>query len=796
MALNREQPMRPFLDELADAFEAYEVPDNSIGTSNIIDGAITTPKIADGAVDMDKLAEDVLIPQPTDAQVTSAVNTWLAAHPEATTTVQDGAVTTAKIADGAVTDAKLTQNSGVLTDVAKLISDNYVITDNFIDFTFDAEKWMQGKHPSDTSVFSIYYNTPLQVSDGDAVHGSIPMVTLANSGNISMRVNAFNSSNEFVERVIIAYRGVDTTPAYTVPSGVTYVYIELTTNDATKPITPADIIALNKTMYAGPSVMTMAGIYPKYVPITEILDDAVVVSGTGKFVKVANSRSGDKAYVTLSESGTVYIASKNLFWCNNSGRTNNGITFSVDASTKAVTCSGTATASAWLNPASTASQVFIPNGDYVLSGGTPDIQIQIQNVYINGSIVSTPLCNGNPVRFTVSADSYANMEVFVAKNTSFAQGTTIYPQLELDEYTEWQAPTRQTVSATDGVSKEVTLSAGTNYIFSETQFNYECPYDAKSNDAALADMVSIISPYELTPNWRDKVSPLQTSIRNQFTFAVQTDTHYYAGLDDSGKNIAALSNHVGFDFICNLGDILRGGYVAGSKNLDEIGAARSNLSDLAYRYTHYAKCPVLFAFGNHDDNPMWAVNEGDDYIEMPEVYGRLFSFSRNTMPNSVWPGRNLYYYNDFGDVRVIVLNTTDTTYTQGSQEMAPRYVIGDEQLSWLTNQALDTEKAVIVLSHCPLDATLAIDGSATGTNYAAALSAIDAFKTNGGTVLGMFCGHTHAQNGTVRNGIPEVVFANGGSFCEVVTIDFATKTVTSTVVGNNSLTQVRTWQYT
>ena len=40
------------------------------------------------------------VPAPTDAQVSSAVNTWLADHPEATTTVQDGAVTVKKLGYG------------------------------------------------------------------------------------------------------------------------------------------------------------------------------------------------------------------------------------------------------------------------------------------------------------------------------------------------------------------------------------------------------------------------------------------------------------------------------------------------------------------------------------------------------------------------------------------------------------------------------------------------------------------------------------------------------------------------
>ena len=43
----------------------------------------------------------------TDTQVETYINAWLTAHPEATTTVQDGAISTAKLADGAVTAAKL-----------------------------------------------------------------------------------------------------------------------------------------------------------------------------------------------------------------------------------------------------------------------------------------------------------------------------------------------------------------------------------------------------------------------------------------------------------------------------------------------------------------------------------------------------------------------------------------------------------------------------------------------------------------------------------------------------------------
>lgn len=50
------------------------------------------------------------IDSDSEQVIDEAVNDWLNDHPEATTTVQDGAITTAKLADGAVTDSKLSSD--------------------------------------------------------------------------------------------------------------------------------------------------------------------------------------------------------------------------------------------------------------------------------------------------------------------------------------------------------------------------------------------------------------------------------------------------------------------------------------------------------------------------------------------------------------------------------------------------------------------------------------------------------------------------------------------------------------
>ena len=97
--------------------------DGTSATTTSIRGATGASGVYIGSSTPTDPAVDVWIdttgdPYPIDSEVERYVNNWLVDHPEATTTVMDGAVTNAKIASGAVTKAKMANGS---VDTAQII---------------------------------------------------------------------------------------------------------------------------------------------------------------------------------------------------------------------------------------------------------------------------------------------------------------------------------------------------------------------------------------------------------------------------------------------------------------------------------------------------------------------------------------------------------------------------------------------------------------------------------------------------------------------------------------------------
>jgi UDP-2,3-diacylglucosamine pyrophosphatase LpxH len=309
----------------------------------------------------------------------------------------------------------------------------------------------------------------------------------------------------------------------------------------------------------------------------------------------------------------------------------------------------------------------------------------------------------------------------------------------------------------------------------------------------------------LPATWSNRINEIQKAQGKTFAFAVQTDTHFAthtrttngvtfaANGDDYITLMKNLTKYVGFDFIANLGDIVRG------YEFDTYAEMQTDLTEAVHRMVDGVCCPVMISMGNHDDacmNTETSESPSISAVMLPaEQYAKVLMPTKNTcFGNYKTNGKSLYYYVDYEDVRVINLNSRDLTYsTIGSSDVSVNHnAYSAEQIAWLSNTALDTDKQVLILTHVPLLESLsedAADGSAD------VIDALKAFETNGGRVIGVMCGHKHSQASTTEDGILHVVFANGGDFAECVFVDTANHTITTKMVGNSTGKSDRTFSY-
>ena len=293
---------------------------------------------------------------------------------------------------------------------------------------------------------------------------------------------------------------------------------------------------------------------------------------------------------------------------------------------------------------------------------------------------------------------------------------------------------------------------------------------------------------ELPSLWSVPYRTINQMQGDGFTFAIQTDTHYEKEIDPIYYNsLKNLSRRIGFDFIANLGDIIRGyQYDTVSDSYAEYEKAISGLVD-------GAECSTFCLMGNHDNNSMYAAATSDiDNAFLPSELFALFERPTTTEDEAVvWGSRKgLYFYRDFDNVRVIVLNTSDLPYEAlGDSDISVnRLEISDAQIAWFTNTALNTEKQVLVLSHAPLS------GSTTVYGREYILSALNTFVNGGGVVIACVAGHTHNIGATTVDGINHIVCDNGSDICEVFAVDLVNKTITTQQIGKN-FTSSRSFTY-
>lgn len=290
--------------------------------------------------------------------------------------------------------------------------------------------------------------------------------------------------------------------------------------------------------------------------------------------------------------------------------------------------------------------------------------------------------------------------------------------------------------------------------------------------------------------WSYSLADLKTLQNGNFTIGVQTDTHYTSDNhgNDYGTPLKNLTKQLYCDFICNLGDIPRG-YAN-----DTVTITQTAIDTMMSRYTSYVESDFIALLGNHDNATM-----ASGFIPKATMHDNYIG-DNSALSNIVNPTEELYFYKDYYECRVIVLDTNNYPYSvESSSDIdVNHHTISAEQVAWFTNVALDTDKPVIVLSHNVLvtdvyPSTMVVPSEDVATNnsipYRAdqIVSAMQTFRNNGGIIVACLSGHIHAQMDAKVNGINYIAFANGGTFAELLFVDFNQRTITTKVINNANI---------
>ncbi len=149
--------------------------------------------------------------------------------------------------------------------------------------------------------------------------------------------------------------------------------------------------------------------------------------------------------------------------------------------------------------------------------------------------------------------------------------------------------------------------------------------------------------------------------------------------------------------------VISGGDVCNDYHPDPLCVRQTHkeISDALYSLS----VPVHCCIGNHDDavfNPKAAGRDTKEFAVLPDELHELYMKNNPTDKN--------YYYKDFDDAgfRFIFLNTSDLPYFTdhtGQYFFGSRAEISEEQAIWFEQEALNTDKRIILFAHVPVSNT-------------------------------------------------------------------------------------------
>jgi hypothetical protein len=208
-------------------------------------------------------------------------------------------------------------------------------------------------------------------------------------------------------------------------------------------------------------------------------------------------------------------------------------------------------------------------------------------------------------------------------------------------------------------------------------------------------------------------------------FPLITDIHYKSPTEkpelfnESVANMKRVASDVAYDFVLNLGD-----------NTDGEDTQANTLARAEYMIKRFREIGVPYhcAIGNHDTNYY-----GGKTLELAQMYRGYISGTKDAVFNLATLGTDCYKDFDNLGIRLVVINANHNN----------RYEYSLDTAAWLTSDALNTDKIVLLAMHLSPIKTQNYSKE-NPANSDAIMTALQAFVSEGGTLI-QLCGHSHAD---------------------------------------------------
>ena len=221
---------------------------------------------------------------------------------------------------------------------------------------------------------------------------------------------------------------------------------------------------------------------------------------------------------------------------------------------------------------------------------------------------------------------------------------------------------------------------------------------------------------------------------------VFNNNYGYKNYTECARIVRRISENVCADFIINLGDTINStsdeGYLKTDNSVPEV-----NHVEIKHRYSDFTRfirgsIPYFACNAHHELFPL----ENSEHMTKGELYGISGRSSNyiNKVYNDKDLERNYYYFDIYNkNIRCIVLDSVCDNTPNGGKSYST------EEISWVRDVALNTNKNVVVFSHIATRKNISGPVLFGGEELAKVLND---FNTDDHKILAFYHGHTHWDN--------------------------------------------------